>query len=168
MLDDGKLLGIIQDLLINFRIIKRSELKELMGVTEERAEQLLRLLLMDQVIFETQDGKYLSHSPRSLPDLRIDIAIGCAAKFRSMIDPQMISAVMEEQSILTFICHNIVYEVIVLLGDETFNKRLQPDMGYVIAIDDLEKAKEIDCGLCENVFFALINDALNIRLFEVK
>ena len=58
MLDDGKLLGLIQDLLLNFRIIKRSELKELLGIPDERAEQLIRLLLTDQAIVEIEGGKY--------------------------------------------------------------------------------------------------------------
>ena len=168
MLDDGKLLGLIQDLLLNFGIIKRSELKELLGAPDERAEQLIRLLLTDQAIFEIEGGKYLSCSPRAIPDPRVDIAIGCAAKFRAHIDPQMISAVLEQCHILTFIYQNKMFEVIVLLGDEKLYQRLEPDMGYVIAIDDLEKVKQIDIGLCENVYFALISDAASIRLFEVS
>lgn len=168
MLDDGKLLGLIQDLLLNFRIIKRTDLIDLLDVPEERAEQLIRLLLIDQAIFEIEDGRYLSCSPRSYPDPKIDIAIRCASKFKSAIDLQMISAVHEGSHILSFIYKNKMFEVIVLIGDEKLSNRLEPDMGYVIAIESLEKAKEIDIGLCEDIYFALTSDAANIRLFEVK
>ena len=167
-MDDGKVLRLMKDLVYDFKIINKDQLLKLTKVDMERAKQLLRLLLIDQKVFEVGNGSYIAKAPNEKPNEQIDKSLAAVIMMLPLIDPFTISADLSEDLILTFILNDLIYEVLCCKSGQKRSRRLEPDTGYVITLDSLEEANSIDIGLCDSVIFAVIDQEYNVKLYEVR
>ena len=166
-MDDGKLLRFMKSLVTDFRVIKKSHLLLLTKEPMERSKQMLRLLLNEQKVFEVGDD-YIASSPNEVPSDQIDKAMTVLQMLLTLIDPYTITAEFDEDLILTFIYDDKIYEVLCRENDQKPYKRLEPGTGYVVVLDSLEEADTVDIGLCDSVLFAVIDENLNGKLYEVR
>lgn len=166
-MDDGKLLRFMKSLVTDFRVIKKSHLLLLTKEPLERSKQMLRLLLNEQKVFEVGDD-YIASSPNEAPSDQIDKAMTVLQMLLTLIDPCTVSAEFDEDLILTFLYEDKIYEVLCRENDQKPYKRLEPGTGYVVVLDSLEEADTVDIGLCDSVLFAVIDENLNGKLYEVR
>ena len=166
-MDDGKLLRLMIALVSDFRVVKKSHLLFLTKEPLERAEQMLRLLLNDQKVFEVGND-YIAAAPNEVPSRQIDKAMTVILMLLVLIDPCTISAEFDEDLILTFLYEDKIYEVLCRENDQKPYKRLEPGSGYVVVLESLEEADAVDIGLCDSVLFAVIDEKLNGKLYEVR